>query len=59
MIVKGITDMLTDVQIARQAKMLPITEVASRVGYKSYQGFYQAYQQAMNMSPADYVAKSG
>lgn len=38
---------------------IPITEVASRVGYKSYQGFYQAYQQAMNMSPADYVAKRG
>jgi len=32
MIVKGITDMLTDVQIARQAKMLPITEVASKLG---------------------------
>ena len=32
MIVKGITAMLTDVQIARQAKLLPITEVASKLG---------------------------
>lgn len=36
----------------------PVTEVAGLVGYKSYQGFYQVYQQAMNMSPAEYARKN-
>ena len=36
---------------------LSVTEIASCVGYKSYQGFYQAYQQVMNMSPAEYAAR--
>ena len=36
---------------------MPLSEIASRIGYKSYQGFFKAYQQIMGMSPIDFRAQ--
>lgn len=34
-----------------------VTQAGYQVGYKSYQGFYQAYYRYTGRNPADFIAK--
>ena len=49
--------MKTDIQIAQEATMLPITEIAEQVGYKSSQYFGQIFSQKTGYKPLHFRKK--
>ena len=46
--------MFTDIEIAQQAEMLPIKEIARRMGFKTTGGFTASFKQVEGMTPRQY-----